>query len=620
MFGEDVAEQIKTNMTEGFSALKNDLLNKVSTKYNDDFWTKAGYVLNTLIDIVNNFRYTMLLNVRPRFHGVNLATGADIVYQTTGKLPNYLDVGQGLGLSYLSQTAPNKIILQSGTKDYTAREVYNLLFQQGGRSAEKASLPSLSSGRALSVISDEKFSGIERAYGKFAALPQAEDMAYRYAVFADAIRSGRSESEAVELARRSMYDASDITSVEKSIQNMTLFYSWQRNNFVNFVKNLASSEGRLRIARSLRTGEALQDLFTSEEDQRWMPGYFQTKLLISKIPGTNKDLYFTTPSQPVRDSLNLMSELLKGNFSDIATNMLNPNYKLLFDIENPMQAYRNKVIPEHVYLAKVASDVSGVAVQDVLSQLVGSEIVPRQGLPEEGAINGYIYPLTTPQQQRAYNYVTGTLQFLGLETALRDWIKTLSGGEGTAVQKLSLAKQVAYFFASGAGYSIPAWKQDYYNKLAKMSAITSAKSTLEKFETMPTEGERAPTPIIPPVDKNLAAKARATERIGVDRMETYKNIDTLSAEIDKLYDAYMTGKTNYPRTPEGKALYLEESGINAKRAERKRLLAQNKSQVKPAKPAGKGPPPPPPPAGKRPPPPPPPAGKRPPPPPPPKRR
>jgi len=149
MFGEDVAEQIKTNMTEGFSALKNDLLNKVSTKYNDDFWTKAGYVLNTLIDIVNNFRYTMLLNVRPRFHGVNLATGADIVYQTTGKLPNYLDVGEGLRLSYLSQASPNKIILQSGTKDYTAREVYSLLFQQGGRSIDRASLPSLSSGRAL---------------------------------------------------------------------------------------------------------------------------------------------------------------------------------------------------------------------------------------------------------------------------------------------------------------------------------------------------------------------------------------------------------------------------------------------------------------------------------------
>jgi hypothetical protein len=53
----------------------------------------------------------------------------------------------------------------------------------------------------------------------------AEDMAYRYAVFADAIRSGRSEAEAVELARRSMYDAGDLTAVEKSMQRNLLFYT-----------------------------------------------------------------------------------------------------------------------------------------------------------------------------------------------------------------------------------------------------------------------------------------------------------------------------------------------------------------------------------------------------------
>ena len=58
---------------------------------------------------------SFLLNFRPRFHGANLATAADIYFQTTGKLPNYLDAARGLALTDIARRDPNRVILREGS-------------------------------------------------------------------------------------------------------------------------------------------------------------------------------------------------------------------------------------------------------------------------------------------------------------------------------------------------------------------------------------------------------------------------------------------------------------------------------------------------------------------------
>ena len=247
LLGEDAAEQLKVEMTKGFDSLKEDLRNQLIRGYEGRGKLEATRdFISNVLEKINDFRYTFLLNLRPRFHGANLITAADIYYQTTGKLPNYMDAVRGLALTQTSKTDPAKIILSSKTKDYTAREVYDLLSSQGGRSVYSLTAPNLANKRALQLTDDDFriFGDWWRSLGN---LPTIEDMAFRYSVFADAIRAGRSEDEALELARRSMFDAADITALERPIQRLLMFYGFARNNFVNFAKNMASPELRLLI-------------------------------------------------------------------------------------------------------------------------------------------------------------------------------------------------------------------------------------------------------------------------------------------------------------------------------------------------------------------------------------
>ena len=618
LFGEDVQTQIVDNMNEGFKALKKELTNELVRNYENE--GKLGMLLNGIRELywwLNDTRYTLLLTLRVKFHTVNLLTAGDIVLQTTGKLPNYADVAEGLLLSITSQRNPNKIILGEapgkldklktavGTgykkdtlyRQYTAREIYDLLFEQGGKSTESL-IPGLSTGRTLDIIRGDR--PISIGFAKLKATPQAEDMAYRYAVFADAIRSGRSEAEAVELARRSMYDAGDLTAAEKAVQRNLLFYTWMRNNFVNFIKNTMSSEGRRRIVKSINTGRTAEALAPiAEEDKEWAPAYLKSKILLDKLTFGKKDVFITTPSLPTRDAISLFTQFLTGEISSTALQMLNPAIKTGLDLESSFDRTLDRVPAEHVAIAKLAADMSGASVEDVISAIVGSEIIPRQARPDEGAVNGYVYPLTTPEQIRRYKFFTDTIQFGGAMTLINDLSKTLDG-EGTAAQALKEQYGTPGSIAYGLGIinasaSIPPEKQDYYNKLGKIAAIKAGTNVLQKYETMPTEGETAPPaePLPPGRDPRLAGKIGSeARRGGTDIVALQERQQLLSSEITKLMTDLYTGR--YPEylvngkvTVAERARFEEEKGVNAKKQEIVDITKEINAMKRAGKPAPK---------------------------------
>ena len=421
---------------------------------------------------------------------------------------------------------------------------------------------------------------ISTGFAKLKATPQAEDMAYRYAVFADAIRSGRSEAEAVELARRSMYDAGDLTAAEKAVQRNLLFYTWMRNNFVNFIKNTLSSEGRNRIVKSINTGRTVEGLAPiAEEDKEWAPAYLKSKLLLDKLTFGKKDVFITTPNLPTRDAVSLFTQFLTGEISSTALQMLNPAIKTGLDLESSFDRTLDRVPAEHVAIAKLAADMSGANVEDVISALVGSEIIPRQARPDEGAVNGYVYPLTTPEQIRRYKLITDTIQFAGAMTLANDLSKTLDG-EGTAAQALKeqygLPGTIAYGLGIiNASASIPPEKQDYYNKLGKIAAIKAGTNALQKYETKPTEGETAPPaePLAPGRDPRLAGRIGSeARRGGTDIVALQDRQQLLSSEITKLMTDLYTGR--YPEylvngkvTKIERDRFEEEKGVNIKKQE-----------------------------------------------------
>jgi len=511
LFGEDVSTQLQENLAKGFEQLRENLQDSLVRNYEQGrgFASESFDFIKNAWDFFNDFRYTLLLNLRPRFHGANLVTGSDIVFQTTGKIPNIADIVTGGSLPVLSRYTPNKILLQekpaSGVgriipqrvdlnpKYYTAREIYELLSTQGGKSVYSLTAPNLTTKRILN-LTDANNKTLGTWWSNFQNLPQVEDMSYRYAIFADAIRSGRTESEALALAKKSMFDAADLTSLEKSAQQALLFYGFARNNFVNFVKNLSTIDGLNRISKFLKADRGISMLTTSEEDRKWAPGYTETKIILDVLGYDDKKLYVTSPSLATKDTFRILGDIIKGDIPGLAQGMANPTYKAILGIPSDFNRMPTKIAPEHVtYMNLIGADAA-----ELSGILAGSEVVPRVARAEEGAVNGLIYPLTTPEQQKRYKAIVDGLSYFGFAAPITDWSRTISG-EGTPVQGLDTLGRFGY--AAGAitpSVGLSKERQEYFNKLSKLQAINKALSTIDKEALKETPKQEKPP--VPPAE------------------------------------------------------------------------------------------------------------------------
>jgi hypothetical protein len=577
LFGQDAGGAVAENLSKGFENIKKTLTEEILL--NNTSSANAGLLVSKIFDYINDLRYTFLLNLRPRFHGANIATGSDIYYQTTGRLPNPIDIATGARLPLLQSERPFQVILKDKAgRSYTASEIYERLMQQGGQSIYSLNAPRLASDRILARTTDSEFGRVKDWWNNFKNAPQVEDMAFRYAAFSNAIKSGRSVEEATALARKAMFDAGDLADWEKNIQRLLMFYGFRRNNFVNFAKNFASPKGISRIKNFLRTKDAseefinefLTDLSSGEyastlgiseitgisrEDRKKLPEYLQGKLILGKIPGKEKDVIITSPSLATMDGFSIFGEAVKGNIFGLTAEMANPNYKAIFGMDQGMGRIPTKILPEHIVLM----NQYGLPTQDLVDYLAGSEVTPRKASDEAGAVGGIIYPLTQPAQQARYKKFIDALSFTGLSTLLSDYSKTRYG-EGTAAGKLSgpaaFAQGIGFLTSS---YAIPPEKADYFNKLAKLKELQ---------KTIGAMGGAAKKEEVKIEDPKVAAQiAEAAAEKAADRAEVL--IDTGVTEGQKLRAEY---KDLISRTrPKAYIAYAEKYGEDAADAEIERL-------------------------------------------------
>ena len=489
IYGEQAAKELTEGLQKGFKDLRNEVFNSIIKSVDsEDKLTRARAVLSRLNDIYNTLFYNLILTVNPRFHGGNIQTAAEIAYATTGKLPNPVDVINGAKLPYTSKVNPNGILLEKGAgpvrpssnpRFYTNREVYEMLKMEGGRSLYSAALPSVNTRRALNLIDDKSYNKFTEGLRILGETPQQEDMAFRYAIFADAIREGRSESEAIALARAAMYDVSDIGEAERKIQNIILFYGWARNNFVTFVKNTLSSEGRKRIIKTLSTQRSAEEIAKdladiNEDEAKYVKGRAPTQLILNKLPreeGSDKDIYNLSTRNPQAEAIKLFGDLI-SNPAGVLKEKLNPGLKLAFGVEDTFSENKRMVSPEHVYLLKEAADNEGADYLSVLNVIVGGEIKPRKARPDEKSVDGYVYPLVTQNQRDRYQRFIQGLSITGMSRAMSDYYK-LASGQGTPARSATGALGTAAYAAAITNpiETAPAWKQELYSKYAKLSAI-----------------------------------------------------------------------------------------------------------------------------------------------------
>jgi hypothetical protein len=558
IYGEDAARELTEGLSEGFKDLRNELFNSVIRNVDtEDGIVKLKAVASKVIDLYNTAFYNLILTAAPRFHGGNIQTAAEIVYSTTGKLPNVIDVVNGAALSARSLKDPGGILLQKPTgfgeqvkaagrstsnpRFYTNREVYELLKFEGGRSLYASALPSVNTARALNLTDDKSYNRFTEGLRILGDTPQLEDMAFRYAIFADAIREGRSESEAIALARKAMYDASEVTGAEKKLQNLFLFYGWARNNFVNLVKNVASSEGRKRIIKALSanrsTEEILKDVYdVSDDEADFVKGRAPTQLILSKLPrepGSDKDIYNLSTRTTTAEAIKLFGDLVSQPSKTIQK-QLTPGLKIALDVEDTFAKDKRMISPEHVWLAKEASDNQGADFITVLSTIIGGEIKPRKARPDEKSVDGYVYPLITESQRKRYEYFIRGLTLVGVNRIMSDYYKTISG-QGTAARGATGALgTAAYGLAiTNPMETVPAWKLELYNKYSKLAAIQGKAGYVSPSGVSALDQEFMKDVI--EVDPADAARAKAAAATQKDFLE---GAEELSQDIEEqtIYD------------------------------------------------------------------------------------
>jgi hypothetical protein len=393
-------------------------------------------------------------------------------------------------------------------RSYTMGELSDMLKRATGRSVFKIDLPRAQSndiinfleGRFIGQDIKEAISGgipsanevIRSARGTIGILQniaQSEDLLFRYAILKKALQEGRSVDEATALARESLYDVGKLSSKEKQFKQLALFYGWARNNLLTALKNITSAKGLKRIKNVERTRQSLSDLFTDEETRKYSPSYAQTRILLDRVgfdPEKGKDLILTSPALTTLDGVYSLAEVLKLN-PEVLSSVLRPEYKIAFGVEDPFDRELKQVPPEHIALL----DQMGFEAQDVINLILagfGAEpVVAVPGQPNEGAINGSIYPLNSPKQKRAYDLFTTALNVAGASTPILDLGRAVGGDVTRPGEKFALgliSGDVARDIGGAGIYTFTTpQKQAYYDRLTRLRALRAVTSALRDDET-----------------------------------------------------------------------------------------------------------------------------------------
>lgn len=517
LFGEDVAQQLFDSFSSGFQKLRKQLIDLQAKKYDGTLPAQGAKVAQNIYEGYTNALYTLLLNLRPRFHGANLLTGMDIAYATTGKIVNPLDVLQGAKV--IRGKDPSKVMFTDPAgRPYTQGELQGILQDVTGRSVFGLTLPQAESKRLINLLDESTPAKIREGFEVFKELPQSEDLLFRYAILKQALMEGRSLDEAIELARRSMFDAGNITTLEKQLKNLALFYGFQRNNLINTLKNITSVEGIKRIGKAKRARDNLSRFFVDEETEEYSPDYTKTRVLLGKIgfdPDKGKELIIAGPPLASLDGVYTLAQFIQLEPAGVLGGAIRPEYKALFGVEDKFDREFKQIPAEHIAIL----DAAGFAPADVMNMIVvglgGEEVIPVPGTAEEGAVNGMLYPLNTPKQRKAYKKFYDSMSALGLSTPIMDLSRTLVP-EGTKVGETGLLGQIA--FGTGAAtpmtYISPE-KQAYYDRLSRLRDLQGMVSGVAEGESRRLEKEA-------PVEEKQKAKEIQEKKTEVKQQKKIK--------------------------------------------------------------------------------------------------
>ena len=519
LFGEEYYSQINRALNEGrASSLTKDLdtyLRSVSS-------TPKGFLaVKKMLNQINAFRYTVLLAMRPRFHGANLLTANAIMYSTIGKVIGAPATKKGFDVAFLASSPGGKMVNEiavraPGGAVYTYGDIYEAVRVSGVRSEFSFITSAVNDEALLAWLKrqDKAYQGfgknmldfLKDAPSNLNDLTVAEDMIFRAGAMIKALEEGRSIEEATQLARRSLFDYNDMFPAEKAIASYYfIFYSFNRQNFTTFVKSLDKPKKLNRYMNVLKFDRGVEALAAELNDgkrfphQAFFPEYTMFRTVLDVQKGQDKDWYLATPPIPAIDAILLATQIASGDISGVVKKQLDPKFKRLLQLEDGFGSAK-RIPSEYINILNLTYSEDPNEIASLLQVVVDSQVIPTPTGEEKGGVGGYTYQLNASQQKRWKTFTTYAFDYLALSTPAKDYSKFFAT-EGTSSQKLGMIGNLTSLigFTTPFGIQQPesvdlfqliSREQALENRIKELRRIQRGgkEQTIEKsFETQPTQ-------------------------------------------------------------------------------------------------------------------------------------
>ena len=447
LLGEDIAEELMTLASSGKLDKFKPLIDAELKKGG-----RHAMAVKKFLGMLNKVFYTAVLGLRTRFHGANLLTGPTITYATTGRtgiknLPESVKIlKKGSDL-----TNPERLriaVTDKAGRSYTYGELYDRIVMGGGiRSASGAVFQQAQMDDVIRFMEEANLKNIiPKASDKLVEFANTEDMMFRMSIAVDVLKEGRSLDDAVAIARESMFDYNNLSPVEKALRAQYLiFYTFTRQNVTHLIRAMGDPKKFKRYINLLkfdRGGETLAAELGGfkPNDAMFTNEYTAARTLLAKRKGENRDYDIYSPGIPPIDAMVTLMNIAsmefgkEGRTSEVLVGFVHPQIKEGLGIEGFRQL-TSRVQPEHVaWINSLTDDPQETA--DFLSWALGGTVTPVPGKVEDGAIDGYTYPLSSSQEE-AYTDILEWVALSGVSTLQKDimrtWHPEIAFGEGAGV-------------------------------------------------------------------------------------------------------------------------------------------------------------------------------------------
>ena len=436
--------------------------------------------------------YTLTLGAALRSHGLGVSTGNLVTYATTGRGirgPKALaGAGQTVwyGRNEFDPRAYEIAVTTPTGQKYTHRQIYDAIIKSGVRTTFNFIDNVLAEGKLITFLeaNNKKYSGFSKGFmdrmkayataaeSKFVEASDLlsetmvmEDMMFRSGAMIQALEEGMAFDEAVELARRSLFDYNDLTAPEKALSSYVfVFYNFSRQSAVDLVRGMLNPNTLTRYLNMIKLHRGMNQLSRALNDDKrfphevFLPTYTAVRGLTEYKPGGDKseyDFYNMRPAVPSVESVSLLLDLFNvygtvdsdtGPFN-VAKRFFDPKIKAFLKMDR--KYVPKKFPPAYIpYLKAMSKDQQDLL--DNIELIVGGKVTGRIATQEDYGTKGmdddqfYVYDLDEYQMEKLEAFLN-LVDALGVQRIANDYSKLFSG-EGTPYQKLTPTERVGATF------------------------------------------------------------------------------------------------------------------------------------------------------------------------------